>query len=309
MKILTLLFASLTFLYMPGKDITVKPEADQNEKPLFSFGLIADVQYADADPAGTRYYRESAKKLSDAVNSLKNDSASFVINLGDLIDRDFNSFQPLLKIIGDCGIKTYHIKGNHDYSVESHLIKHLPLNESSDKGYFSFVFKNYRFIMLNGNEISTFSSDNKRKIKFAEDYIAALKNEGSRNAIEWNGGIGRKQLEWLDDELGKSKKAGEKVFLFCHYPVWPVNVHNLLNYKEVLSILEKYNNIAAWFSGHNHAGNYGILNSTHFVTLQGMVETEKTNSFAMVEVYENKIGINGYGREKSKILTLKKENF
>jgi len=36
--------------------------------------------------------------------------------------------------------------------------------------------------------------------------------------------------------------------------------------------------------------------------MKGMVETENTNSFAMVEVYNNRIWIKGYGREKSQIL-------
>jgi hypothetical protein len=33
-----------------------------------------------------------------------------------------------------------------------------------------------------------------------------------------------------------------------------------------------------------------------------MVETDSTNSFALVEVYKNKIWIRGNGREKSQIL-------
>ncbi|MBN2632621.1 MAG: hypothetical protein JXR66_03630 [Bacteroidales bacterium] len=63
-----------------------------------------------------------------------------------------------------------------------------------------------------------------------------------------------------------------------------------------------YDNIIAWFSGHNHAGNYGNFNMIHFVTFRGMVETAERNSFAVVEVYPNKIWIKGSGREKSQIL-------
>jgi hypothetical protein len=36
--------------------------------------------------------------------------------------------------------------------------------------------------------------------------------------------------------------------------------------------------------------------------MRGMVETEKTNSYSLVEVYKNKIWIKGSGREKSQIL-------
>jgi hypothetical protein len=40
----------------------------------------------------------------------------------------------------------------------------------------------------------------------------------------------------------------------------------------------------------------------HFVTFKGMVETEAGNSYALVEVYKNKLWIRGSGREKSQIL-------
>jgi len=36
-----------------------------------------------------------------------------------------------------------------------------------------------------------------------------------------------------------------------------------------MSVVEKYKNIVAWFSGHNHEGNYGNFNMTHFVNLKG----------------------------------------
>ena len=290
----------IIFLTMPDEFKT--GSADQSQKPLFTFGLIADVQYSDYDPAGTRYYRESISKLREALSSLKEDSADFIINLGDLIDKDFKSIKPVLDIIDSSGHKTYHITGNHDYSVEPRLKKHLPEIQLFKKGYYSFVHEKIRFIFLNGNELSTYASNNKGEIKDATDYIEALKNEGSINALDWNGGIRRKQLEWLRDVLNNSKEADEKVILFCHFPVWPENNHNLLNYKEVLSLLEKYPNIVAWFNGHNHAGNYGNFNMIHFVTIKGMVETETSNSFALVEVYKNKLWIKGYGREKSQIL-------
>lgn len=264
--------------------------------------MIADAQYADSDPAGNRYYRESISKLKEALSELKKDSADFVINLGDIIDSDFNSYKDVLGIIANSGIKTYHITGNHDYTIESSFKKNIPLNLPSGKGYYSFVHRKFRFIMLNGNEISVFATDNKKRIKEAADYIQNLKNKGKNNAIDWNGGISRKQLEWLDSEIEKSETAGEKVLIFCHYPVWPENYHNLLNYNEVLTLLGKHKNIIAWFNGHNHAGNYGNFNMIHFITMKGMVETENTNSFALVEVYKNKLWIRGSGREKSQIL-------
>lgn len=287
---------------MPGKNKITDRETVKLPEPLFSFGLIADVQYADSDPAGTRYYRKSSGKLKEALDSMKYDSAEFIINLGDIIDRDFVSFKPVLKIIDDSGLPVYHITGNHDYNVEPGLRKKLPL-KIPPKGYYSFTRNKFRFIFLNGNEISIFSTDNKKKENEAALYIESLRKSGNKNAIEWNGGIGKNQLFWLEKELKRSEDKAEKVFIFCHYPVWPENQHNLLNYSEVLYLLKKHNNIIAWINGHNHAGNYGRIDKTHFITLKGMVETPDTNSWALVEVFPRKILIKGYGREKSQTLS------
>jgi manganese-dependent ADP-ribose/CDP-alcohol diphosphatase len=304
MKLLIEFFSALIMFFNMSekKDSSGFQSYNQTQKPLFTFGIIADVQYADHDPVGTRFYRASLGKLREAVNSFKEDSADFIINMGDLIDNDFVSYKPVLEIIDSSGLKTYHVTGNHDYSVDLRLKKRLPVLTLSKEGYFTFIHKNFRFIFLNGTEISTYASNNKTSIKHAEEYIASMKNKGEINAINWNGGISSKQLEWLTNQLNEATTNNEKVFIICHFPVFPENIHNLLNYNEVLTILEKYQNIIAWFNGHNHAGNYGNFNSIHFVTFRGMVDTEGSNSFALIEVYRNKIWIRGSEREKSQIL-------
>ena len=61
--------------------------------PLFSFGMISDVQYADIENAGTRYYRLSPAKLKEAVDDFNRETVDFVISLGDFIDEN-SSFLP-----------------------------------------------------------------------------------------------------------------------------------------------------------------------------------------------------------------------
>lgn len=288
---------------MPGSEETRKPASrDQDQVPLFSFGIVADVQYCDCEHSGTRYYRSSLQKLRDALDSFAGDKVDFAVNLGDIIDRDYISYSSVFDIIDSSGLEIHHVTGNHDYSVTPRLKKRIPPLEGKREGYYSFIHNNFRFILLNGNEISTYGISGKRSVKEAEVLINKLGAEGKGNAVDWNGGIGSKQLDWLDEELRLAAGNNEKVFIFCHFPVWPENVHNLLNSELVLETLNKYSNIVTWFNGHNHMGNYGNQNMIHFVTMKGMVETESTNSYAIVDVYRNKIWIRGSGREKSQIL-------
>ena len=275
----------------------------KNQQSLFSFGIIADVQYADKEPAGTRFYKSSIAKLKEAVSVFKKDSVDFVITLGDLIDQDFNSYEPLLSIIDSSGLKFYHVSGNHDYSVDPAYKENLPATYFTKPGYFAFTHKNFRFIFINGNEISTYSTEDESIIKKAETIIDSIKNTGGNNAVEWNGAVSKNQLLWLDKKINDASLGNRKVILICHFPVYPENVHNLLNYKDVLSVISKYRNCIAWFNGHNHEGNYGKKGNTHYVTFKGMVETESLNSFARVDIYSNEISIIGSGRENNQILS------
>lgn len=301
MKFIAALLALITSgtIMISKHPAEVKPG---NSSPVMSFGIVTDVQYCNCDPEGTRYYRNSTGKLRAALKSMKDDKVSFVVDLGDLIDRDMDSYSPVIQIFDSSGLKVFHVPGNHDYNVSSSQKKKIPVLGTDKKGYSSYLQDGFRFVFLNGNEISTYSSTDRKQVAAADTLLARMKKAGDLNAEVYNGGAGKEQLKWMSDQLDASEKAGEKVFIFCHFPLWPADSHNLLNYKEVLDIIGRHGNIIACFAGHNHSGSYGNLNMTHYVTLRGMVETENTNSYSVVEVYGNKIWIKGAGREKSQIL-------
>ena len=297
--IIVMIFSFLNPEHRVSNDLL---DAGQEQKPLFSFGVFADAQYCDCEPSGSRHFRSSLEKLKEAMTSMKKSNPAFIINLGDLIDKDFASFDPMLEVIKNSGIKVYHVAGNHDFSVEEKQKKRVRPLLGLKKGYYSFTHDQFRFIVLDGNEISTYGTTNNTVKKQASELIKKLEAEGEPNAMDWNGSISSGQILWLKNQLDSSINEKQKVFIICHFPVWPQNEHNLLNYREVTATIQPYDNIVAWFSGHNHAGNYGNANMKHFVNFKGMVETEDLNSFAIVEVYRNKIWKKGYGREKSMIL-------
>ena len=55
---------------------------------FMTFGIITDVHYADADPAGTRVYRDSLPKVEQAVSQMISSEVDFMIELGDFKDTD-----------------------------------------------------------------------------------------------------------------------------------------------------------------------------------------------------------------------------
>jgi manganese-dependent ADP-ribose/CDP-alcohol diphosphatase len=273
-------------------------------EPDFCFGILADPQYCDCEPSGSRFYRSTLKKLEECIQELNTKDLSFVVQLGDLIDRDFRSFDTIISIYNQLDTKKYHVLGNHDFGVSSEkkdsILSKLGLTER----YYDFCIKNWRFIVLDGNDISLFANiAGSDKYKKAENIYNELVKRNAPNANTWNGTLSKEQIDWMENKLKESTEAGERVILFCHYPVYPdYNAHNLWNSTELINLIESFDCIVAYINGHNHHGNYGIKKGIHYLTLHGMVETQLENSYVIVEVYNNYLKVVGYGREPNRIL-------
>ena len=298
-RIFVLFFSILTAIPAAGPINMTKEKQEDNA--ILTFGLIADIQYCDCENHGTRYYSHSLAKLTEAIEDFNNSKAEFIINLGDLIEKDFKSFQPVLELMRKSKRAVFHLPGNHDYSVRQRYKNRVTRMLAGEDGYYSFSKGGFRFIALNSCDISTYSGSLRSRFK-AGTMLARLQREGHKNAFDWNGAIGRKQVRWFKSELAEAREMGQGVFIFSHHPVAPEGAHNLYNREEMLEIVSAYDNIIAWFSGHKHEGDYGYYSDIHFVTLQAVVETANTNSWAMVEVYENYLLLKGRGREESRKL-------
>ncbi len=272
-----------------------------NSNQVFSFGVITDCQYDSRENTGIRKYGMSDRKLRDCVNHFNTMNLDFVIHLGDFIDKDFKNFDVVIPIYNQLTIPKYHVLGNHDFSVEDNKKEMVYKKLGMPSKYYDFAINGWRFVVLDGNDISFHAyPGNTGKYKMADEYYKLLRIKSPK----WNGAVGEKQISWLETVLKKATKNGEKVALFCHFPVYPENIHNLWNAQEIITLIEHYPNVKVYINGHNHAGNYGIQNGVHYLTFKGMVDTEKS-SYAVLKVSENKIEVSGYGREINKLMTLK----
>ena len=106
--------------------------SSSSESELCSFGVIADVQYADIDDGTNylqttkRYYRNALKCLQRAVETWNQGKVtiSFALQLGDIIDgqcktkqRD-HSRDALSAVLTECTklkCQMYHLYGNHEF--------------------------------------------------------------------------------------------------------------------------------------------------------------------------------------------------
>ena len=268
------------------------------------FGVFTDCQYCDCETKGTRFYRNSLMKLENCISLFnENPQLEFVAGLGDLIDRNVESYTPVNEILATSSHPVYQVAGNHDFEVEKQFLDEIPSKLKLSKTYYSFLKNGWQFIFLNGNEI-TFNSNDPEIVKQAEQLFAKLTAENKPNAFRWNGGMSSTQIDWLETELQQAKEKKYNVVIFCHYPLLPLEQHTLWNSDVVLKVLSKFDNIKLWINGHNHAGNSAYFNGIHFVNLKGMVETESENAFAEFTLSADSIRINGYGREPDRFFRL-----
>ncbi|XP_070845999.1 manganese-dependent ADP-ribose/CDP-alcohol diphosphatase [Chaetodon trifascialis] len=100
------------------------------QMPLFIFGVIADIQYADIDDGYNysqtrrRYYRSSLQLLRNAQESWSESAVKpeFIIQLGDIID-GFNkgsgasdrALDTVLRELSSGAAEVHHVWGNHEF--------------------------------------------------------------------------------------------------------------------------------------------------------------------------------------------------
>ena len=301
-KLLGALFCFCITVHFGLAQVNPRNSRDPSGK-VFSFGIVTDIQYADAEKKGSRDYRNSLGKLEKCVNEFNGHDLAFVINLGDLIDHDFFSYEKPLAILDKLKAPLYNVIGNHDFEVEDQYKSQIRKRLKNKNGYFDFEFNNLIFIVLDGSDVSTLAyPKGSGQYNYGMARYEEIRKNGFNNAYTWNGGIGDKQLKWLGKLLGKADELNKKAVIFCHWPLLPENGTQLWNNREVLSLINNHPSVNAWIAGHHHAGGYEKSGTIHHLTLKGMVEARTETSCGIVEVFLDKLVLKGYGDQNDQSL-------
>ncbi len=280
-------------------------ETESKPPGTLRVGIVTDCQYADIDtPAKSkRMYRLSPAKLQEAVDTFNGmEDLHAVCHLGDMIDQDLASYAKVMPIFASLKAPRFQLMGNHDYSVLEAEKINVPKLLGMEKPYYSFVKEGWKFIVMDGNEVSLFSHPKDDPATVAAKEIQ--KNAKGRKRVEFGGGLGSAQRQWLADELAAARKAGQRVLFLCHYVLLPLGPHSLWDAEEVLEIIKPYADIAPiWLNGHNHDGSYMAQHGIHFLNFRGMVDTDK-NTYARLDITPEEIKVTGFGREPSRVLKI-----
>ncbi|KAJ6842698.1 manganese-dependent ADP-ribose/CDP-alcohol diphosphatase-like [Iris pallida] len=300
-------------------------------QPLFSFGVITDVQYADIPDGRSfrgvpRYYRHSIKVLQRAVskwNSLER--LKFSINFGDIIDgfcpkdQSLTAVQKVLEEFDKFNALVYHMIGNHClYNLpRNKLMPLLKIPSVPDCAYYDFSpIPDYKFVVLDAYDISAIGwPQDHPKTSAAMELLQAKNPNADKNSplglvgldkrfVLFNGAVGKEQLEWLDHVLRDSTNRTQKVVICCHLPLDPgaATPEALLwNYEEVMEVVHRYDCVKVCFGGHDHKGGYSVdSHGIHHRVLEAALECPPgSDAFGYVDVYHDRLSLSGTDRMSS----------
>jgi 3',5'-cyclic AMP phosphodiesterase CpdA len=294
-----------------SQNSAVTQPGDDPDEPLFSFGVIADVQYADSDSNldMDRHFRLSIGKLNEAVTEFNQHPLEFIVHLGDLVDHDLENAPPVMDVLAHAQAPVRQVLGNHDFAAEqipsgySQVDDVLSALGLADR-YYSFECPGWRMIVLDTNEVGIIENPpDSPEGRPGAELLDQIRADGRINAKPWNGTIGAEQRKWLSQTVRSATEQGLRSAVLAHHPVFPAHQDNLLDDEETATWLTGLDGLTLWLNGHQHAGGYGWYRGLHDLTFQGMVQAH-TNAYALVTIYPGRMQVTGYGREPSRLLPL-----
>jgi len=274
-------FLGIICIAAVGLLISPKLLAQSALNPLVRFGLFSDIHYADREPVGNRFYRQSLTKVQETIDKMNEGKVDFVIELGDFKDQDpIPNETNTLKYLTDIESvfrkfngPTYHVLGNHDMdgiSKSQFLERVVNTGISSSKSYYSFNLNGIHFVVLDGN----FTKENKAY------------NHGNFN---WEDTFfPESQANWLKDDL-KANQFPAVVFIHQMLDDSKGVKQSVKNAAEVRQILEQSGEVIGVFQGHVHEERYKLINRIPYYSVNAVADGDgpENNSSIIVDVYKN----------------------
>jgi alkaline phosphatase len=266
-------------IYMGNTDDTgvyLLKKLCKSEISMFSFGLLADIQYANKPPDIGRYYDRSLLKAAHCISAFNEKKVDFVVHLGDMVDwagdciNGTAALQNMAAAFNKCEPRCYYVLGNHDVdSIPRETLARLW--QIPALGYYSFDYQDTHFVVLDTNY-------DIHGNPYTPDYH------------KWDCTyVNQYQIQWLKEDLSKTEKP---VIIFSHALLDELeDNHAVRNAEQIRRILENYKNTVTVFQGHLHGGYFSRTNNISYYTLKAIVQGENDFYFWIVTINDAAVTI------------------
>ena len=309
-------------------------KTSDSQKPLFSFGVITDIQYADIDDGRSflgvpRFYRHALVGLRRAVEAWnKKGDLDFAIQFGDIVDgrcpkgQAKTSFARVTSELAKFrGGQVHHMIGNHClYNLprpELNEILHIPASGDGQDSYYSFSpHPQFLFVVLDGYDVSALGwpEDHPHTTAAVELLNTRNPNEDQNSPVglvgveqrfvKFNGAVGDAQLAWLETTLQEATDAKQKVVICCHLPLDPGAAEPstlLWNFDVVMATVHKFQCVVACLAGHAHESGHSVdSHGIHHHVLEAVLECPPgSDAYGYIDVYPDHLSLCGTDRMAS----------
>ncbi|MCL4192386.1 MAG: metallophosphoesterase [Thermoguttaceae bacterium] len=258
--------------------------AAEEAAPLVRIGLLTDLHHADRPPSGSRYYRETLSKCTEAADHFRRDKVDHVAELGDLID-SADSLETEKGYLRRIRRELAAAPGTHHFVLGNHCVSALTKPEfleivGQERSYYSFETGGHRIVVLD----ACFRGD-------GEPY-------GRHNFTWTDANIPAEEIDWLRSEL---KAVSNGAIVLVHQRLDAEPPYGIKNAAEVRKVLEDSGRVLAVLQGHYHPGDYREVKGIHYCTLSAMIEGSgpENNAYAVMDVLPGgAIRIAGFRRQR-----------
>lgn len=279
-------------LCLAGLETASLLAADETRKPALQAGLVTDLHYGDKPPAGTRFYRESLDKLTEAVKAFNTAKPDFVVELGDLmdkaasVDQETEWLQRIDKVYAGVKAPRHYVLGNH--CVATLTKEEFAAHSSASRvPHYSFDAGPVHWVVLD----ACYMADG---------------TPYARGNFDWkDSAIPPAEVEWLKADLAKAQKP---VVIFAHQRLDDHGAHSIHNAAEVRTVLENSGKVLAAFQGHSHKNDYQQIAGIHYCTLVALIEGsgEANNGYGILDVMaDGSLRLHGFRQQVDRMFEKK----
>lgn len=255
-----------------------------SERPLARIGIVTDVHYADKDTAGTRHYRESLDKLSEAVEAFNRRGVDAAVEMGDWIDgghsvggtSDSANLAAVNTVFRRANARRAWVLGNH--CVQGFGKDEFLSRCGQARAYFSFDINGVHAVVLD----------------------ACNRADGMpyhRGNFDWKDcSVPATEQEWLRRDL-QAARGPAVVFVHQRLDVEPGDAHGPADSPEVRRILERSGKVAGVFQGHAHLNDLRVIKGIPYCTLAAMVEGSgpENSGYSILSIYaDGEVTLDGF---------------
>ena len=229
--------------------------AAEDQRHRLRVGLVTDLHHADKPTSGSRHYRDTLTKLTEAARQFAEAKPDFVVELGDFIDAapsveiEQGYLEQVSKVFNTIPGPKHYVLGNHcvDTLTKDEFLSGVGKKES----FYSFDAGGIHFVVLD----SCFRADGKPY--------------GRKNSAWNDANVPPPELEWLRRDLKETEKPA---IVFAHQRLDEAGQHAVKNAADVRQVLESSGQVRAVFQGHSHKNDHQEIAGIHYATLVAMVE-------------------------------------